>query len=696
MLDWVPRRYGYVYVGLGTMPWICLELLLSIPKHALKIGSHLRKRNLYFSDTTLIWTFDDIVDRRFCSADAKGCQINHVAVSFKKERFDGLYLSWHRHSGGLTATGEFAPLSVRGLTMQKKGDSFVRATKMRLSDDRQGSLKSLAWGRFLPLERDIMFVHLSCLLAISYAYRIGELKSFRDNALRLDIQLRSGGTGSHSEVMIPTHIGETDLGLETDLGIEDDPDSFSQAIESNNSDKWINAMKDELKSMEQNKVWDLVELPEGLGLVDNIARPLKIYCDNTATVFFSKIDKYLKGAKHMKLKYFSVKEEVQKHKVSIEHISTKLMIVDPLTKGLSPKIFVEHVEKMGIIDSNECETPRFRRVAEESHFTFANFQQAYAIVARRASGQNGKMIGHRDSFASRRKPSFHSSFSSYDDMYGGFNPGEWNDGEASLLDFARDFELWVVNSKFSKKDEHLITFRSLVAKAQIDFLCLRKGDIAEKQKNREEYKLANREDKLAVTTAKIATFESLYTTLEEKGGEKKLYRLAKARERRAYSLDEVKCIKGGWKKAKLPNSFWAEALKAIAYVINLSPAVALDGDVPNRIWFAKDVSYNYLKVFGFPIADRSIAHEGTQDYNVDDNQEGVEPIKCLINEVVVDQQQTTAQITTSNVPENSCRRSSREKKKSTRYSPNEYVLLKTWENMEIIIKPCEILIEMSG
>ncbi|KAF3625496.1 hypothetical protein FXO38_29743 [Capsicum annuum] len=137
----------------ATTAWICLELLLSIPKHALKSGFHLRKRNLYFSDTALIWTFDDIVDRRFCSADANGCQINHVAVSFKKERFDGLYLSWHRHPGCLTAPGEFAPLSVRGLTMPKKGDSFVRATKMSLIDDRQGSLKSLAWGRFLPLER---------------------------------------------------------------------------------------------------------------------------------------------------------------------------------------------------------------------------------------------------------------------------------------------------------------------------------------------------------------------------------------------------------------------------------------------------------------------------------------------------------------------------------------------------------------
>ena len=87
----------------------------------------------------------------------------------------------------------------------------------------------------------------------------------------------------------------------------------------------------------------------GLGIVDTIAKPLKIYCDNSAAVFFSKNDKYWKGAKHMEIKYFAVKEEVQKQRVSIEHISTKLMVADPLTKGLSPKAFTEHVERMGIL-----------------------------------------------------------------------------------------------------------------------------------------------------------------------------------------------------------------------------------------------------------------------------------------------------------------------------------------------------------
>ena len=51
----------------------------------------------------------------------------------------------------------------------------------------------------------------------------------------------------------------------------------------------------------------------------------------------------------MELKYFAVKEEVQKQRVSIEHINTNLMIDDPLTKGLLPKTFTSHVERMSII-----------------------------------------------------------------------------------------------------------------------------------------------------------------------------------------------------------------------------------------------------------------------------------------------------------------------------------------------------------
>ena len=68
--------------------------------------------------------------------------------------------------------------------------------------------------------------------------------------------------------------------------------------------------------------------------------------------------------------------------------------------------------------------------------------------------------------------------SGYDDVHGGFDFGERNEGGTSLLDSSTAFGLWIANSSFPKKEDHLITFRSSVAKTQIDFLLLRKGDKA--------------------------------------------------------------------------------------------------------------------------------------------------------------------------------------------------------------------------
>ena len=66
----------------------------------------------------------------------------------------------------------------------------------------------------------------------------------------------------------------------------------------------------------------------------------------------------------------------------------------------------------------------------------------------------------------------------FGDVHVGFGFGERNEEGATLLEFARAFGLVVVNSGFPKKDEHLITFRSAIARTQIDFLLLRKGDRA--------------------------------------------------------------------------------------------------------------------------------------------------------------------------------------------------------------------------
>jgi len=94
-------------------------------------------------------------------------------------------------------------------------------------------------------------------------------------------------------------------------------------------------------------VW-LKNFISGLKVVDSILRPLKIYCDNSVAVFMAKNNKSGSRSKHIDIKYLVVRERVKENKVVIEDVSTELMIADPLTKGIPPKNFKDHVVRMGL------------------------------------------------------------------------------------------------------------------------------------------------------------------------------------------------------------------------------------------------------------------------------------------------------------------------------------------------------------
>ena len=88
-----------------------------------------------------------------------------------------------------------------------------------------------------------------------------------------------------------------------------------------------------------------------LRVVAIIQRPLRMYRDNEPAVFYAHNNKSSGAAKHIDIKFYVVKEKIQDHSISLEHISTMKMLADTLTKGLSPSVFSEHVAGMGLRES---------------------------------------------------------------------------------------------------------------------------------------------------------------------------------------------------------------------------------------------------------------------------------------------------------------------------------------------------------
>jgi hypothetical protein len=89
----------------------------------------------------------------------------------------------------------------------------------------------------------------------------------------------------------------------------------------------------------------------GLKVVDDINRPLKLYCDNNSAVQYVHNNKSSGAAKHIDIKYYVVKDKVRDHIISLEHINTEKMLVDLLIKGLPPNVFREHVVTMSLRES---------------------------------------------------------------------------------------------------------------------------------------------------------------------------------------------------------------------------------------------------------------------------------------------------------------------------------------------------------
>ncbi|XP_070055686.1 uncharacterized protein [Nicotiana tomentosiformis] len=147
----------------------------------------------------------------------------------------------------------------------------------------------------------------------------------------------------------------------------------------------------------------------------------------------------------------------------------------------------------------------------------------------------------------------------YDEVHGRFSFGVRNEGGTSLLEFAKVFDLVLANTGFKKREEHLVTFQSRVAKTHINYLLLRRGD------------------KGLCTNLKVIPSECLSTQhriflmdLEVKGARKKIvvYDQPKIRwgaltKGNARELGEKLLALGAWRSSGDASSMWTTTANCI-------------------------------------------------------------------------------------------------------------------------------------
>jgi hypothetical protein len=76
--------------------------------------------------------------------------------------------------------------------------------------------------------------------------------------------------------------------------------------------------------------------------------PVTIYSDSMATLASAEDSKYHGKIKHIKIKYHYIRYMIAKKEMFLEHISTKNMLANPLTKPITRDPFHGHIKGLGL------------------------------------------------------------------------------------------------------------------------------------------------------------------------------------------------------------------------------------------------------------------------------------------------------------------------------------------------------------
>jgi len=90
----------------------------------------------------------------------------------------------------------------------------------------------------------------------------------------------------------------------------------------------------------------------------NFKNPLKVYTDNIASKTIIENGELNNKLKHIEIKYYFNKDNIQNNKITLEYINTEKMLADYLTKdinGPKMKIFTDQIfDKQTFWSEGEC------------------------------------------------------------------------------------------------------------------------------------------------------------------------------------------------------------------------------------------------------------------------------------------------------------------------------------------------------
>jgi hypothetical protein len=95
----------------------------------------------------------------------------------------------------------------------------------------------------------------------------------------------------------------------------------------------------------------MINFVKNLKIVNSIARPINIFYNNFNALFFLKNNTSRRRSKHIDILYLNVKRNIKRYDVSIEHINTKLIIVNPTNKSFPVKQNKSNAQHIRLINS---------------------------------------------------------------------------------------------------------------------------------------------------------------------------------------------------------------------------------------------------------------------------------------------------------------------------------------------------------